>query len=184
MRFNLSFKISLIGSSVFLYFFFLGSYLYAQSPSIKWMTWEQMEAAQKSSKKKVVVDLYTDWCGWCKRMDATTFQDPAVIEAINRSFYAVKFNAEYREDITFKEKNYKFIPQGSRGYHELAAVIALGKLSYPTFVYLDESMNTIQALPGYREPEVFELITNYFGGNYYKTVPFQKFQENYQKNNK
>ncbi|MEP7195365.1 MAG: DUF255 domain-containing protein [Saprospiraceae bacterium] len=176
----IGYRIGLLGSGIFLYFAFMSSVLYAQSPMIKWMSWEQMVNAQKKEKRKVVVDIYTDWCGWCKRMDATTFQDPLVINAINKKFYAVKFNAEKKEDINFNDKVYKFIAQGNGGYHELAAMIANGKLSYPTFVFMDENINSIQALPGYRDAQVFEMISNYFGGNHYKTTPFQKFQENYQ----
>ncbi|MEO6189968.1 MAG: DUF255 domain-containing protein [Saprospiraceae bacterium] len=175
----MTFKIGFIGCAALIYFSVMSTVLYAQSPTIKWMSWEQMESAQKKEKRKVVVDLYTDWCGWCKRMDATTFQDPDVINTVNKNFYAVKFNAEYKTDINFKDKIYKFVPQGNRGYHELAAMIANGQLSYPTFVFLDETMTTIQPLPGYREAQVFEMIANYFGGNHYKTTPFQKYQENY-----
>ncbi|NOT37591.1 MAG: DUF255 domain-containing protein [Saprospiraceae bacterium] len=176
---NLGFKIGLIGTLSFSYFLVMGSVLYGQSPTIKWISWEQMEQAQKKEKRKVVVDLYTDWCGWCKRMDATTFQDPELIMTINKNFYAVKFNAERKEDILHKERVFKFIAQGNRGYHELAAFITHNKLSYPTFVFLDETLNTIQALPGYREASVFNMIAQYFCGNYYKTTPFQKYQEIY-----
>jgi thioredoxin-related protein len=148
------------------------------------MSWEQMEIAQKKEKKKVVIDLYTDWCGWCKRMDATTLQDAEVIEIVNRNFYAVKFNAEYKSDIIFNDKTYKFIPQGDRGYHELAAKIANGQLSYPTFVYLDETLSTIQAVAGYREARDFLMIASYFGGNYHKTTPWQVYMEKYIRNQK
>lgn len=178
---GLGLRIVLIGTFSFCYFLLMGTVLYGQSPTIKWMTWEQMEQAQKKEKRKVVVDIYTDWCGWCKRMDATTFQDPDVIATINKSYYAVKFNAEYKEDIIFKDKIYQFVSQGNRGYHELAAFIAQGRLSYPTFVFIDEALNTIQALPGYREAPIFEMISQYFSGNFYKTTPFQKYQDNYQK---
>ncbi len=181
--FNLTYRIGISGIMIFAYFAIMSTVLYAQSPTIRWMTWEQMEQAQKKEKRKVVVDLYTDWCGWCKRMDATTFQDPGVILAVNKNFYAVKFNAEYKSDIIYKNKVYKYVSQGSRGYHELAAYIANGRLSYPTFVYIDESLDPIQALAGYRDNEVFEMITTFFGANYYKTTPFDKFQEEYIKNN-
>ncbi len=181
---NLSIRIGLFGSVAFLYFLFLGTMLYGQSPTIRWITWEQMEQAQKKQRRKVIVDLYTDWCGWCKRMDATTFQDPAVISMVNDHYYAVKFNAEYKEDINFKDKVYKYVSQGNRGYHELAAFIAQGKLSYPTFVFIDEQLNTIQALPGYRDADVFEMIAEYFSGNHYKTTPFQKYKEVFLTNQK
>ncbi len=182
--FNLSLKIGLLGIVIVAYFTVLANRIYAQGPMIHWMSWEQMENAQKKEKRKVIVDLYTDWCGWCKRMDATTFKNAEVVELLNNNFYAVKFDAEYKSDIVYYGKLYRFVPQGNRGYHELAAKITNGQLSYPTFVYLDESLTPIQAIPGYREAEVFSMIAKYFSGNFYKTTPFQVFQEDYLKNQK
>ena len=43
------------------------------SGSIKWMTLDEINAAQKVSPKPVIVDLYTSWCVWCKKMDESTF---------------------------------------------------------------------------------------------------------------
>ena len=60
---------------------------------INWMTWDEANAANKVTPKKIFIDIYTDWCGWCKKMDKSTFQDASVIEALNKDFYAVKFDA-------------------------------------------------------------------------------------------
>ena len=68
---------------------------------INWMTLPEVEAAMKVEKKKVFIDLYTDWCGWCKRMDASTFIDPTVVNYMNRNYYCVKFNAERRDTVRF-----------------------------------------------------------------------------------
>ena len=54
-----------------------------------------------SPPKKVFIDLYTSWCGWCKRMDATTFKQRAIVEYMNQKYYAVKFDAETRDTINF-----------------------------------------------------------------------------------
>ena len=173
--------IKILGSGLMTIFFFLGmaTLLYGQFSQINWITWEQMEIQMKSQKKKVVVDVYTNWCTWCKRMESTTFRDPNVVKAINKNYYAVKFNAEQREDINFKDRVFKYVSKGSRGYHELAAEITQGQLSYPTIVFMDENLNTIQPLAGYLDAPTFEMISNYFGGNYNKNTPFRTFQENY-----
>ena len=147
----------------------------AQRESIKWISWESAQDLVKKEPKKLIVDLYTDWCGWCKRMDASTFQDPRIV---------IKFNAEQTQDIIFKNKSYKFIPRGTRGYHELAVEIANGQLSYPTVVFIDEDLNTLQPIPGYWDADDFEMISNYFGGNFYKTTPWSTFQEKFKSSNK
>ncbi|MEL6592072.1 MAG: DUF255 domain-containing protein, partial [Bacteroidota bacterium] len=67
---------------------------------VNWVSIE--EAAEKASQdgKKILIDMYTDWCGWCKRMDATTYADPAVVKYINDNYHAVKFDAESKEAVT------------------------------------------------------------------------------------
>ena len=152
--------------------------LHAQD-QIQWLDWHQVQVMMQKEKRKVLVDIYTPWCGWCKRMDASTFQDPRIIQYINKKYYAVKFNAEVRDEIQFKSKVFKFIENGRRGVHQLAIEITSGRLSYPTFVFMDENFYTIQPLPGYQDAETFEIIANYFGGNHYKTTPYQSFVESF-----
>ncbi|MBX2904367.1 MAG: DUF255 domain-containing protein [Chitinophagales bacterium] len=146
---------------------------------IKWLTWEQAQAAQKVKPKKIVVDVYTDWCGWCKRMDATTFSHPEIVKYVNEHYYAVKFNAEQRQPIVFNGKEYKFIGQGSRGYHELAAFIMNNKMSYPTTVYLDEQLSILSPVPGYLEPATFEMILSYFATNAFRNTQWEQYQNTF-----
>ena len=70
---------------------------------INWMNWDQMMAKRQSDSipKKVFIDLYTGWCGWCKRMDATTFKQKAIVDYMNQKYYAVKFDAETRDTVNF-----------------------------------------------------------------------------------
>lgn len=147
--------------------------------AINWMTWEEAQVALENEPKKVVVDIYTDWCGWCKRMDAATFQKEYIAEYINENYYAVKFNAEQKADIEFLGKKYKFVDNGRRGYHELAAEIMNGRLGYPTVAFLDEELNVIQAIPGYKGPEEFEQIMTYFAGDFHKKVSWEKYRASY-----
>jgi thioredoxin-related protein len=156
----------LTSSIILLCFLFLNAG-YTQE-KINWVTWDQVQTMMKKQKRKVVVDLYTDWCGWCKRMDATTFVDPEVVKYINKNYYAIKFNAEQKQDVNFKSRVYKFMPSGNRGVHQLALMITNSQLSYPTFVFMDEDLNTIQPLPGYRNAEEFQLYLKFYSENYYK----------------
>lgn len=150
-----------------------------ETVGINWITWEQAQAAQKLKPKKVVVDVYTDWCGWCKKMDATTFAHPEIAKYVNENYYAIKFNAEQRQPINFNGKEYKFIGQGSRGYHELAAYIMNNKMSYPTTVYFDENWNTLTAIPSYLEAPTFEMILTFFASDAYKTTPWEQYQNTF-----
>ncbi len=122
---------------------------------IKWYTFEEAIQANQKSEKKLFIDIYTDWCGWCKVMDKKTFTNPDVIQYMNENFYAVKFNAEQQAPITFKGKEYEFIPGGRRGIHRLAYTLLDRQASYPSFVVLDGDLNRQNIIKGYKTPEPF-----------------------------
>ena len=125
----------------------------ASTSAIKWITWEEAIALNQKQPRKIVVDVFTEWCGWCKRMDKGTFMDPAVAKYINENFYAVKLDAEQLEDIKFNAEVFKYVPNetGRGGVHALAYALLDGKMGYPTMVYLNEKYERIMISPGYKE---------------------------------
>lgn len=144
---------------------------------LKWYTMEQALAMSKTQNKKILVDFYTDWCGWCKRMDKTTYEDAEVVKLINKHFIPVKFNAEREKDIMFKGKNYSMKQTGVRKTHELAITLLSGKLGYPTTTILDKNHNMIQNLPGYLKTEDMIIITKYFGNDFHRKMPFPEYKQ-------
>ena len=128
---------------------------------LQWTSINSLESVSKSSNKKVMIDMYTSWCGWCKVMDKKTFTDPEVIAYLNDNFHVVKFNAEQREPVTFKGKQYEWVNAGRRGVNMLAHEMLNGRLGYPSLVYLDENLNKIKVSPGYKTPDV--LLTELKG---------------------
>ncbi len=144
---------------------------------IQWLSWnEAVELAQSdATPKKIFIDVYTDWCGWCKKMDKDTFQNPEVALYMNQNFYMVKLDGEGKEPIEFRGKTYKYVPSGRRGYHELAAALLKGRLSYPTVVFMDEDLNLLSPVPGYQKPGPFLNIARYFGDNIYKEKDWQTY---------
>jgi thioredoxin-related protein len=154
----------------------LNSNSFAQEAAlVKWYSIEEVQELVKSEPRKIYIDMYTDWCGWCKVMDKKTFTNESVAEQLNTNFYAVKFDAEGKDNVSFKEQTFKFIAQGSRGYHELAAALMQGKMSYPTSVFLDENLNVISPLPGYYPPEKLDPILEFIGEDHYKTTNYEQF---------
>lgn len=148
---------------------------------IQWVTFEEAVELNKTKPKKLLVDLYTNWCGWCKKMDRDTYTDPAVIKAINTYFYPVKFNAEQPEPVTFDGHTFKFIARGSRGVHELAAALTQNQLSYPTTVFMDEQIRIIQPIPGYMDSARMLPILEYIGADHFKDTKWEDFQRDYKK---
>jgi len=147
---------------------------------IQWMSIEDAYALAltEENPKKIFIDVYTDWCGWCKRMDKATFQNEEVAAYMNEHYYNVKFDAEQKESIEMLGNTFEFIPQGSRGYHELAAALLNGKMSYPTVVFLNGKFEMLSPVPGYQEPAAFMNIAKYFGDNIYLETSWQDYSEN------
>jgi len=129
---------------------------------INWMSMEEALQAQQQNPKPIFVDIYTDWCGWCKVMDKKTFSQKEVADYLNEHFYTVKFNAEKEGPVDFNGKQYELINAGKRGIHTLAYAMLDGKLSYPAYVILGESLERLAVIKGYKEAEPFlNMLENY-----------------------
>ena len=148
-----------------------------QAQKVQWMTWEEavQKASTEASPKKMFIDVYTDWCGWCKKMDKDTFQNAEVAAYMSENFYMVKLDAEQKEPIEFKGKTYNFVATGRRGYHELAAALLQGRMSYPTVIFLDEEIKMLSPVPGYQKPDAFLKIARYFGDNIYRDTSWEAY---------
>ncbi len=134
--------------------------------TIKWMSMEEALELQKENPKKIFVDVYTHWCGWCKKMDKSTFLNQEVIKSINANYYAVKFDAEMKEPITFNGQEYvNTNPSGRRSAHQLAAKLLNNRLSYPSFVLLNNDLNTLTILKGYLKPNQIIPVLDYLGND-------------------
>ena len=146
---------------------------------IQWMSIEEAYALTltETSPKKIFIDIYTDWCGWCKRMDKATFQNPEVAAYMNEHYYNVKFDAEQKESIEMLGNTFEFVPQGNRGYHELAAALLNGKMSYPTVVFMNPKFEMLSPVPGYQEVGPFMNIAKYFGDNIYTEKSWQDYSQ-------
>ena len=133
-------------------FIVLVSPLYAQD-EIRWMSMNEALAAQKKVPKKIIMDVYTSWCGPCKLLDKNTFGNKDVIKFVNNNYYPVKFNAEGTESITYQDftytnPNYQEGRKGRNSQHLLANALKIS--GYPTIVFFKENGDLIQPIVGYK----------------------------------
>jgi len=147
------------------------------STEIHWMTLDEVQVAMKKQQKKVFIDVYTDWCGWCKVMDRKTFSNKEVIKYMNQNFYAVKLDAERKDSVMFLGRMYGFEP-GQRA-NQLAVELLGGRMSYPTSVILEEGFRNPAPIPGYLDVATIEKILKYLGENIYKSKQFPEYEKEF-----
>jgi thioredoxin-related protein len=145
---------------------------------VKWYTLEEAMKLAESNPRPIMLDIYTDWCSWCKFMMKTTFANKGIADYINNNYYPARFDAETFDTITFKGQKYFNRKIGNRPSHDLASLLLDGNLSYPSLVFFDlEKNKTI--IPGYKEAKDIEPILVYFAENVNKSASLDDFYLNF-----
>ncbi|MCF8232846.1 MAG: DUF255 domain-containing protein [Bacteroidales bacterium] len=145
---------------------------------INWMSISEALEKNKENPKKIFVDVYTDWCGWCKKMDKTTFREPEVVEVMNKYFYPVKFDAESAKPVEFNGKVYKNTkPDKRRHAHQLASALLRNKLSYPSYVLLDGNNNGLTVLKGYMKKKQLMPVLKFIGQDLHKEMKWKEYKK-------
>ena len=169
---------------IFLFFILIQFQLYSQE--INWMSLDEVREAQKTNPKNVLIDVYTNWCGPCKLMDRNTFSNTDIIRIINENYYAVKFNAEGNDTVTFMDKvftNPNFDStktQRRNSSHQFTQF--LGVNAYPSTLFFDSEMNYLTPVRGYLNPKQIEIYLLLFKDDTYKDVKSQDDFDNFIKN--
>jgi thioredoxin-related protein len=147
--------------------------------TVKWYSIEEAEKLNRVKPKKFIIDIYTDWCGWCKKMDNGTFTHPVIVKLLNDYFYAVKFNAETSDTIVFGGNKYINLNTGYRSSHPLAISLLGWRMSYPSFVYFTEKLEYLGPIPGYKTPEQMEAILTFIGQDKFRTTTLEEYEKTF-----
>jgi thioredoxin-related protein len=148
---------------------------------VTWYSWQEAIELNKKAPRKLLVDVYIDWCGWCKVMDKQTFPNDTIADYLNKNFYCIKLNAEMRDSIQFGGNAFIWMsPEqggGRNGIHTLAYSLLDGQMSYPTIVYLSEKLERIVISPGYKKPEQLLPELKYTAEEIYKTKSWNDYMK-------
>jgi thioredoxin-related protein len=140
----------------------------AEERDFDYHTMAKAQKLAESNDKKIIVDVYTDWCQYCKKLENEVYPDPRVGQVINEYFYVVRVNAESDEEIVYNGRKIKM-----RDFAKL-----LGVSTYPGTVFIDKAGTTIGQQNGYMEVEVFEKLLAFVGSSAYRTMQFDEFSVN------
>ena len=142
------------------------------------VTWHSIDEASKAKigTRMYLVDFYTDWCGYCKKMDRETFTDATVAKIINKYYYPVKFNAEGRNSFTWFGTSY-----GPGSGRSRAHSFARGIQGYPTSVLYLADGKPLQAVPGFYSAKDYAIILWYFASGDYQRYPYERYQRIFDK---
>lgn len=149
----------------FLLFLMLTAVSFTSAKEPQWRSFDEGLKQAKLTGKKVLVDVYTDWCSWCKKMDANTYANKKVSEYLNKNFVIIKLNAEGDGTITYSGE--KISPaQFAQG---------MGVSGYPATLFLKSDGQPITLLPGYSEADMFIHVLTFIGENHYEKKKFQDY---------
>lgn len=145
---------------------------------VQWLSFKEAQEKNKTESKPFLIDVYTNWCGWCKVMMRTTYSNPNIAGYINNYFYPIKFNAETKDTIEFDgQKYFSTNVNYPKAPHQLAVKFLGSNLAYPSTVFLSSDLKTSFLSQGYLKEQDIEPFLIFMVEGVYKTTPFNIFQK-------
>lgn len=141
----------------------------AATSATPWRAWDAGMAEAEKSQRPILVDVYTDWCGWCKRMDRDVYTRPEIRDYLSKNFVMVKLNAEANDAARYEGRSWTSRSLASR----------FQVTGYPTTIFLRANGEHLANLPGYIAADRFLLLLRYVGeGAMDRGVTFEDFSRN------
>jgi len=135
--------------------------------TLNWLSYTEGLALAEKENKYVLIDFYTGWCGYCKKMDKETYSKEEVKKILSDKFVTIKINARSENKVV---ENGKEISE-----RKLATLYQVS--GYPTTWFLESNHSRVAPLPGYVTTEQFIPVLNYIGEGWYKSISFKEYLE-------
>lgn len=138
----------------------------AGAHAVEWKSWNAGLSAAASARRPVVVDVYTDWCRWCRQMEREVYGRADVEQYLASRFVTVKLNAESSEPVSYQ----------GRSLTARALASSFDVSGYPTTIFLSADGGHLVNVPGYVEPGKFLMLLRYIGdGHLERGVKWDEF---------
>ncbi len=153
-------------SAIVIALFALCSTLHSgENSNLKWHDFNDGFAEAKKTNKKILIDVYTDWCGWCKRMDSQTYADKQVAKYLGERYVLVKLNAESARKLFYKDKELT----------EREFSTSFGISGYPATLFLKSNGEAITIYPGFADAKRFMDVASFIAEDHYLTKKFDEY---------
>ena len=162
--------------------FFILSYFKAQTEKdglVNWLSIKEAQQKNKEVQKPFIIDIYTDWCGWCKHMMKTTYSNAGIANYINSNFYPVKFDAETKDTIEYNGKIYKPTSKEPKTPHELAIKFLGTSLSYPSTMFVTNNFEYNLLSQGFIEDKKIEPLLIFMVENAWRNSVYDEFNKHF-----
>lgn len=141
----------------------------------EWRGWNEGLQEARATKRPVIVDVYTNWCGWCRRMDRDVYQRADIVDYLRKQYVTIKLNAESSEPATYEGR--------ATTSQKIAQRFRVS--GYPTTLFLRSSGEHMANVPGYVPGDKFLLLLRYVAeGHADRNVPFADFEKRVQNESK
>jgi thioredoxin-related protein len=122
----------------------------AATGSVAWKKLDDAMDDALKSKRPVFVMVHAPWCGYCRKMDATTFRDPTIVRMLAAKFSSSRLDGE-------SESTVRWPPRKAVTEAEIAQKV-FGVSGFPTLLFLRSDRKVLARISSYLPADQMKML--------------------------